>query len=153
MLPTSPQLSEIWAKTEQSTSSQPHPGLRPADGTPCTHQPQLTDHHAAGLLAEVAPVPVDERLLQLGRRDLSRLVLVDRVEPLLHAGIHLGSGRGAARVAAGRSAAGIAAGRGATRWGTGTTVTLKFMVLSYFLSLSVIACYEMSPLAMKQVLG
>ena len=85
---------------------------------------QLTDHHAAGLLAEVAPVAVDERLLQLRGRDLSRLVLVDGVEPLLHVGIHLRSGRGT--VATGRGAAGIASGRGTPRRGTGTTITLEF---------------------------
>ena len=85
---------------------------------------QLTDHHPAGLLAEVAPVAVDERLLQLRGRDLPRLVLVDGVEPLLHVGVHLRSGRGT--VAAGRGAAGIASGRGAPRWGTGATITLEF---------------------------
>ena len=49
----------------------------------------LTDHHPAGLLAEVAPVAVDERPLELRGGDLSRVVRVHRPEPGGDVGVHL----------------------------------------------------------------
>ena len=90
-------------------------------------QLKLTDHHPARLLAEVAPVAVDEGLLEFRCRDLTGFVLVHCVEPLCHTGVHLGTGRGAAGVASGRCTSGVAAGR-RTAWGwcAGTAVALQW---------------------------
>ena len=51
----------------------------------------LTNHHATCLLAEIGPVSVNERLLQFLCSDRSGPVRVNRIEPLRHLRIHLGS--------------------------------------------------------------
>ena len=88
---------------------------------------KLTDHHPARLLAEVAPVAVDEGFLEFRCRDLTRFVLVHGVEPLRHAGVNLGTGRGTTGIASCRGASGVTAGWGPARgWRTGTAVALKW---------------------------
>ena len=56
----------------------------------------------------MAPVSVDERLLQLGGRDLARPVRVHGAEPLGHVGVHLAL-RGSAVARGGAGTAQVAA--------------------------------------------
>lgn len=51
----------------------------------------LTDHHATGFLAKVAPVAVHQGFFQLVRSNLTGSVLINCIEPLLHLRIDLRS--------------------------------------------------------------